>query len=158
MILREDLKQILLLSYLTDPMLNKIMQIVEVLQFGNEEIIFKQGEPADRFYMLKRGKVLLEQRISEKVTAFIGSIKPGFSFGWSAMIEDGTYSANAVSAEPCEIYSFQSEKIKKLFENNPDMGYRVYQRLLVIIKKRYDSRTEQFRKAIVQHPDMKGLF
>ena len=158
MIQRENLRQIVLLSYLTDPMLDEIIPIIDVLQFANQEIIFKQGDPADRFYMLKRGKVLLEQRISETVTAFIGSIKPGFSFGWSAMIEDGSYSANAVCAEPCEIYSFKSEKIKKLLDNNPDMGYRVYQRLLVIIKKRYDSRTEQFRKAIVQHPDMKGLF
>ena len=158
MIYREDLKQIVLLSYLSDPMLDEIMQIIDVLQFGNEEIIFEQDEPADRFYMLKKGKVLLEQRISEKVTAFIGSIKPGFSFGWSAMIEDGSYSATAVCAEPCEIYSFKSEKITRLFENNPYMGYRVYQRLLVIIKKRYDSRTQQFKKAILQHPDMKGLF
>ena len=158
MIQREDLKQIVLLSYLTDPVLDEIIPIIDLLQFANQEIIFKQGDPADRFYMLKRGKVLLEQRISEKVTAIIGSIKPGFSFGWGAMIEDGSYSAKAVCAEPCEIYSFKSEKIKKLFEDNPDMGYRVYQRLLVIIKKRYDSRTEQFRKAIVQHPDMKDLF
>ena len=112
MIYKEDLKQIVLLSHLTDPMLDEIIQIIDVLQFGNEEIIFKQGQPADRFYMLKRGKVLLEQKISEKVTAIIGSIKPGFSFGWGAMIEDGSYSAKAVCAEPCEIYSFKSKKIK----------------------------------------------
>jgi CRP-like cAMP-binding protein len=158
MIQREDLKQIVLLSYLTDPMLDEIIPIIDLLQFGNQEIIFKQGDPADRFYMLKRGKVLLEQRITENVTAIIGSIKPGLSFGWGAMIEDGAYSAKAVCAEPCEIYSFKSKKIKMLFEDNPDMGYRVYQRLLVILKKRYDTRTDQFRKAIEQHPDMKDLF
>ena len=38
------------------------------------------------------------------------------------------------------------------------MGMRMHQRLLVIIKKRLDVRTEQFRQAIMNHPDMQSLF
>jgi hypothetical protein len=34
----------------------------------------------------------------------------------------------------------------------------MHQRLMVIIKKRLDLRTEQFKKAIKNHPDMQSLF
>ena len=158
MITREDLKQIVMLTYLTDPMLDKLAQIIDVLRFDRNEILFRENDPAERFYMMRSGNVLLEQRISDKVTACIGSIKPGFSFGWSAMIEDGLYTVDAVCVEPSEIYSFKRDRIQKLFMQDPEMGLRIYKRLLVIIKKRLDYRTGQFRKAIENHPDMQNLF
>ena len=158
MVNRDDLKRIVMLTYLTDPMLDNLARIVDVLKFDKDEIIFREKEPSGRFYMLTSGQVLLEQRISDQVTACVAAIKPGYSFGWSAMIENESYTVNAVCKEPCEVFSFKSEKIRKLFEQDPKMGMRMHQRLLVIIKKRLDIRTEQFRKAIMNHPDMQPLF
>ena len=158
MITKEDLKQIVMLTYLTDPMLDNLAQIVDLLKFDRDEILFHENESAERFYMMKSGNVLLEQRISDEVTAIIGSIKPGFSFGWSAMIEDSFYTSDAICVEPSEIYSFKRDRIQKLFVQDPQMGFRMYQRLLVIIKKRHDHRTDQFRQAIMNHPDMQNLF
>ena len=158
MVTREDLKQIVMLTYLTDPMLDNLAQIIDILKFDRDEILFRENDSAERFYMMRSGNVLLEQRISDKVTACIGSIKPGFSFGWSAMVENGLYTVDAVCVEPSEIYSFKRDRIQRLFERDPEMGLRMYQRLVVIIKKRLDYRTGQFRKAIENHPDMQNLF
>lgn len=154
----KGLKQIIMLGYLTDSMLEKLADIIDLLQFDSEEMIFRQNDPADRFYMLSRGHVLLEQKITPKVTACVGSIKSGYSFGWSAMIENSLYTTDARCIEASETFSFRSEKIRKLCTEEPEIGYRIYQRLLVIIKKRYDYRTEQFRQAIINHPDMQDLF
>jgi CRP-like cAMP-binding protein len=153
-----DLSQIVMIAHLTDDMQARLAQIVDVLKFEKDEILFREGEPADRFYMLRSGNVLLEQRISDKVTACVGSVKPGFSFGWSAMVDNGVYTTEAVCIEPSEIYSFKRDKINSLFEQDPKMGYLMYQRLLEIIKKRLDYRTGQFRQAIEDHPDMQNLF
>ena len=158
MITKEDLKQIVMLTYLTDPMLDNLAQIVDVLKFDKDEIIFKAGEPSTRYYMLRSGTVLLEQRISDKVTTIVGSIKPGYSFGWSALIENEVYTTDAVCDESSEVFSFKREKIFKLFDQDPEMGFIMHQRFLVIIKKRLDYRTEQLRQAIRLHPDMQNLF
>jgi len=158
MITGEDLKQIVMLTYLTDPMLDSLTQIIDVLKFDKDEIVFREKEPSTRFYMLTAGQVLLEQRISDQVTACVAAIKPGYSFGWSAMMENEIYTVDAICEEPSEVFSFTSEKFRKLFQQNPEMGLRIHQRLLVIIKKRLDIRTEQFRKAIMHHPDMQSLF
>jgi CRP-like cAMP-binding protein len=158
MVTGEDLKQIVMLTYLTDPMLENLAEIIDILKFDNGEVIFKANDPAERFYMVKSGNVLLEQRISDQVTAFVGSINPGFSFGWSAMIQDSVYTVDAVCLEPSEIYSFKRKKINKLFAQDPEMGFRMYQRIMVIMKKRLDYRTQQFRQAIENHPDLQNLF
>jgi len=158
MITKEDLKQIEILSYLTEPMLDKLVQITDDLKFYKDEIIFQEKESAERFYMVRFGKILLEQRISDEVTAYVGSIKPGFSFGWSAMLENGQHTTDAVCIEPSEVYSIKREKIIELFVQDRVMGFRMHQQLLVIIKNQLDNRTEQFRQAIMHHPAMQNLF
>ena len=158
MVTTEDLKKIVIMTHLKDDMLDRIISITDFLKFEDQETVFRQGDIANRFYMVKRGKVLLEQRIAEKVTVSVGSIKPGFAFGWSTMIEEGYYTTDAVCAEPCEIFSMRGNKIRALCEKDPYMGYLLSLRLLVILKKRYDHRTEQFIKVIKHDPDMKDLF
>jgi len=158
MVQRDDLKQIVMLTYLSDEMLDQLTTIIDILKFDREEVLFRQNQWADRFYMMRSGLILLEQKISEDVTAIVGSIKPGYSFGWSAMVEDGTYTVDAVCVEPSEVLSFKREKINRMMEQNPAMGLILYQRLMVIIKKRLDYRTEQFRQAIMNHPEMQQLF
>jgi CRP-like cAMP-binding protein len=157
MITREDLKQIVMLGYLTDAMLDKLVPITDLLLFDENDIIFRQGDKSSRLYMVKQGKVLLEQRITDTITVSISAIKPGFAFGWSAMLDEETYTSNAIAAERCELFSFREEKLKALFQKDHSMGFIMSQRLLVIMKKRYDIRTEQFIKTIKHHPDIGTL-
>jgi CRP-like cAMP-binding protein len=158
MVTQDDLKQIVMLTYLTDPMREALAGITESLRYGKGKVIFRENQPAERFFMLRSGYVLLEQKISDKVTVFMGSIKPGYSFGWSAMLEDGVYTTDAVCEEPSEVFSFGREKVRQLLERDPEMGFRLLQRVLVVVKKRLDHRTEQFRQAIKNHPELKDLF
>ena len=157
MIARENLKQIVMLSYLTDEMLDKLIPITELLLFDVNEYIFRQGDNAERFYMLQKGKVLLEHQITDEITVSVSAIKPGFSFGWSAMLDEEFYTSDAICAEPCELFSFREDKIKALFEKDHSLGFFMSQRLLVILKKRYDIRTEQFIKTIRHHPEISKI-
>ena len=157
MITREDLKQIVMMGYLSDEMLDKLVPITDLLLFDAKEFIFHQGDKSDRFYMLIKGKVLLEQKITDAITVSLSAIKPGFSFGWSAMLDEETYTVSALCDEPCEVLSFRDEKLKALFEQDHSLGFIMSQRLLVVIKKRYDIRTEQFIKTIKHHPDIATL-
>ena len=70
MITVDDLKQIVMLGYLTDEMLEKLVPITDLLLFDENEFIFRQGEQSDRLYMLKEGKVLLELEVSDNITVF----------------------------------------------------------------------------------------
>jgi len=158
MVSREDLKQIVILAYLDDQMLDKLTPIVDQMMYHQNDIIFKESDMADRFYMLKRGKVLLEKQLSEKITVSVGTVKTGFSFGWSSMLDDGAYTSDAVCAETCEVFSVRRVKMLNLMNADPALGYVLTQRLLRIIKKRLDHRTEQFLRAIQNHPDIQSLF
>ena len=155
---KRDLKRIVILGYLTDDMLDKIVPVIDMLKYDEGEAIFREGDIAERFYMLRRGKILLEKRISDKITVSVGSVKAGFSFGWSAMLDGGPYTTDAICSEPCEIFSVRRERILPLMDSDPPLGYIISQRLIRVIKKRLDLRTEQFIRAIRNHPDLQSFF
>ena len=154
----DDLKRIVVLSYLSNALLEKLLPTIDFLRFDERDAVFSEGDIADRFYMLRRGKILLEKRISDKITVSVGTIKAGFSFGWSAMLDGGPYTSQAICSEACEVFSVRREKILPLMDADPEMGYIISQRLLRVIKKRLDLRTEQFLRAISHHPDIETFF
>ena len=157
MISKQQLRQIVMLGYLSDEMLDKLVPIIEQRKCEGNEHVFHQGDQADHFFMVLRGKVLLEQRIGPKVTLAMSAIKPGYTFGWSAMLDEEQFTTDALCAEPTDLLSIRAKELKALFEKDHSLGFIMSQRLLRVIKKRYDTRTEQLIKAIGDHPDMGAL-
>jgi len=157
MVTKKDLKSIVILGFLTDEMIDTLLPITELLKFDEGEVVFREGDDADTFYMVRRGKILLEQRVSEKITISMGAVKPGYAFGWSAIIGGTTYTSDAVCSEKSEVFATNGIELTKRLDNDHSMGYRMTQRVLRIIKKRLEIRTEQFLRAIKDHPDIQHL-
>jgi len=154
----DDVRDIIILSYLTDEMLDKVIPHLDILNYEEEDIIFEEGDSADRMFFLKRGKILLEKRISGEISFAIGAVKPGHSFGWSAVMgEEMPYTGMTVCAEPCQVYSIRAEKIRNLLTSDHEMAYLFHQRLLWVIKNRLDHRTSQFVTVLRNHPDIESL-
>ena len=101
--------------------------------------------------------MILEQRITDKIAVSLSAIESGSSFGWSAVLDGEEYTIDAVCAEPCKVFSLRDDKLKALFEEDHSLGFKMSQRLLHIIKKQYDTRTEQFIKTLSHHPEISRL-
>jgi len=162
MISKDELRRIVILGYLTDSMLEKLIPIVERAHVDERQYVFRQGDSAEKFYMLSHGKVLLEQRISEKMTVSIESVRPGYSFGWSGMMTGGIepysrYTSDAISTEASELFILKGEDLNNLLDQDHHMGYLIGQRLTRVIARRLRHRTEQFVRIIKQHPDIDNL-
>ena len=157
MVTIEDFKKIDLLQHLSDDALQKILPLAKRLELNHGDVIFKEGEKADTFFLLKRGKVLLEVDISDIISISLGSVKPGFSFGWSALINDSTYTSGAICTEPCEILTVAGKKFQELLKKDHTIGYHIMTGLVHIIRNRLARRTEQFLKVMAKHPDIEKL-
>ena len=121
MVSMEDIKAIYLLADLTDQIREKMRPITEFRQYQEREVIYEEGERAENFYMLKRGKILLEVEVSKQIIISLGSIKSGYSFGWSALIPDSKHTSYAVCTEACDVLTIPGKKFLDL--NNLSMAY-----------------------------------
>lgn len=156
MIPKSDLQRIIILESLTDTMLDRIAPEIQLIRIPGQKTVFEEGQQADRFYMLKNGKIVLEKQISSHVTVSLGAIKAGYSFGWSAIFGE-PYSFLAITAEESEIFTIEANVIMAMMESDPLMGYRVMGSLTRMMKNRMDRIEEQFLRAIREHPDMESL-
>ena len=162
MISKDDLRRMVILREFTDDMLEKMIPLVERMQFDERQPVFRQGDSADLFYLLIKGKVLLEQRLSDKMTVSMDAIKPGYSFGWSAIVR-GTldpysrYTSDAICVESSEVFGIKGENFIDMLEADHFMGYLINRNLNRVIKQRLVYRTEQFVRIIKRHPDMESL-
>ncbi|MBW1730288.1 MAG: cyclic nucleotide-binding domain-containing protein [Deltaproteobacteria bacterium] len=154
----EDLKKIHLLRSYEDWMLEKIQPLCNVRIFSEKATIFDQGQPADVFYMLLKGKILLEVELNENIMISIASVKPGYSFGWSALFEGSTYTSSAICSEPSEVIALPATPLLGLLEEDPRLGYKFMKGTLEILRSRLTKRTDQFLKTIRMHPDIQKLF
>ncbi len=153
-----DLKKINILKELGEPMLGKMLPFTRVHLFGAGANIFRQGQKADRFYMLLKGKVLLEVEASESISISLGAIKASYSFGWSALVPGSQYTSSATCTEPCEVLAISGDTFLEILEQDHSMGFRVMEGVVSILKRRLERRTSQFLKTLRALPDIKDLF
>ena len=106
MISRDDLKQMVMLAYLTDAMLDKLIPITEMNQFDAKEYVFKQGKPAERLYFLVKGKILLEHRIEEEVAQSVYALSciAAELFGTCGEVEAGRNQESSLSLRQLHLY------------------------------------------------------
>ena len=158
MVAIDDLQKILLLQDFTEPMLEELSPLVQSRECREREIIFNENDPAEYFFALKRGKIILEVEVSPRVVMSLGSVKSGNSFGWSALSpSDRTHKSNALCTEPCEVFSVAGAEFLSLLERHREAGYRVMQNIFAIFKRRLERRTFQLINVIRNHPNMKDL-
>ena len=158
MVSPEELEKIYLLRDLTPEMLEEIQPLVEMRDYQNREVIFREGDKALYLYMLLRGKVLLEVPASDSILISLGAIKPGFSFGWSSLLPESTYTAHAVCTEASDVLMVPGNRLLDLMEKDHHLGFRIMEGVVHILKRRLERRTEQFLKTLRQHPDIKEPF
>ncbi len=157
MVTIDDFKTIALTQYLSDNMIKKILPSLEIRTYSESELVFCEGHPADMFYMLKKGKVLLEKQISEEVTITLDSIKPGKSFGWIAMLGGQDFMVDAICSQTSEVLSIKADTLFELMDNDSLMGYNIMKKLLWVVNQRLTQRTKQFIKAIENYPEINKL-
>ncbi len=157
MLSTDDFKNNSIFSDLTDDMIEKLLPLGKRINVEARDYVFKEGDRVENLFIIKRGTVLIEQRLSDKMTVTAGTVTVGECFGYSSMFEEGTYSTNAVAADPCELIVINGESMMDVLNNDCTMGFMVLKRIVAVFAKRLSRRTEQFLRAVTSHPEIHEL-
>ncbi len=103
--------------------------------FDAGELIFSEGDPANRFYLLIKGKVVLESD-GEGEPTVIQTIGPGDVLGWSWLFPPFYWHFDARAEQPIDAVFFYGTRLRELCEADHDLGYELMKRTAKVAIKR----------------------
>jgi CRP-like cAMP-binding protein len=115
--LRDCLHSVDFLRHLKLDELDHLMAALKRRQCPAANMIIKQGDPGDAFYMVSTGKVEVwdkDKRLAER--------GPGEYFGESALVNDQPRAATVKALSATELYVLYKDDFKRILMANPGIA------------------------------------
>ena len=93
------------------------------MQFEQGQTIFREGSPANRFYLILGGKVVLESELKERGMTPIQTLGPGQDLGWSWLFAPYYLHSSARALEQTRTLVFYGTRLREQCEQDHDLGY-----------------------------------
>ena len=104
--------------------------------FDTGEQLFVEGDPADRFWILRHGQVSLEVTAPGAGQLIIETLGPGAVVGWSWLVAPYRWSFDAVAQEATRAVAFDVGCLRAKMDSDPRVGYQLMGRFLPIVVDR----------------------
>ncbi|MCS7308834.1 MAG: cyclic nucleotide-binding domain-containing protein [Armatimonadota bacterium] len=104
--------------------------------FEEGRIIFREGEEADRFYLIREGRVALEVHAAGIGTLTIQTLDAGDILGWSWLVPPYRWHFDARAIEQTRAIALDGECLRRKCEEDHDLGYELLKRFAEIITQR----------------------
>jgi CRP-like cAMP-binding protein len=130
------LKKIYLFSNFDDAELEKISEIAQLVTLPQGESIFREGNDANSFYVVKFGtlKILANTESGDDVN--ITTISVGDHFGELPFFDGEKRAASVESLEKSDLLEIPYGDLKKVLDSNPGMQIKFYRSVALYLIKR----------------------
>jgi CRP-like cAMP-binding protein len=150
MISLDVLEKVEVFKGLNDKQLSAVKTCCEKFVFQRGEKIFGAGEDPNALWTVLEGRVDLQTEASdEKNAGDLGSseVSEYMVFGWSSFVPPHRYMLSAYCASRrCDVIKTEKACLSELFEEDPEIGYKVMLKLLWVIGKRFN----QYQETLIQ--------
>ena len=111
------------------------------MRYGRGEVIFREGEPAERLFLIDSGRVKLSISSATGQELMIAVLGRGQIFGELEVIDHGTRAMDARAMEVAELYAFPSDVFCTMLENRPALARRLLE-LMACRLRRADQNSQ----------------
>ena len=107
------------------------------------ELIFREGDPANRFYLILKGKVALESNATDRRRVLIQTIGDGEVVGWSWLMPPYFWHFDARALEATQTIFFYATPLREECELDHELGYELMKRMAEVMMKRLEATRRQ---------------
>lgn len=116
-----------------------VLRNAKEVEFAKGEIILTEGEPANRFFLIESGRVIIEAREGNSVQ----TLGPGEVLGWSWLFPPFSWNFSARAMEPTKCVVLDGGHLLVTAEENPAFGYDMMRRISQIVIGRLQATREK---------------
>jgi CRP/FNR family cyclic AMP-dependent transcriptional regulator len=104
--------------------------------FQSGDVLFREGETANRFYLIERGEVVLESNTSASEVVTIDTIGNGDLLGWSWLFPPYEWRFTARATKPTTAMFFYGTILREYCEKDHTLGYELLKRMSEVMTRR----------------------
>jgi CRP-like cAMP-binding protein len=91
-------------------------------------VLMREGDPADRFYLIRRGAVVLEVIAPGRGSLLIETLGSGEAVGLSWLFEPYRVQLDVRATQACELIAFDGACLREKVDADHELGYRLMRR------------------------------
>jgi CRP/FNR family cyclic AMP-dependent transcriptional regulator len=100
------------------------------------EMLFREGDPADAFYIVRRGRVALELFVPNRGGLTVETIEPGEVAGWSWLFPPYRWHFDGCAVEPVRAIAVDGACLRGKCNADPALGYELMRRFSQVMLER----------------------
>ena len=104
--------------------------------FDRGQFLFREGQPASTFFLVRRGRVALELHGPATGTIVVDTADPGEVVGWSWLVPPHQWLFDARAVEPTGAVAFDGVCLRGKCDADPRLGYALLQRVAHVMYDR----------------------
>jgi len=109
------------------------------VRFEAGAYIFKEGDEANEFYLIRSGKVALELFAPQHKPIIVETLGVGEILGWSWLLSPFVWKFFARAVEETRAIALDGKCLRTKCEQNHDLGYEMLKRFAHIIERRLEA-------------------
>src|SRR5205085_11786434 len=106
-----------------------IAESAKEVEFQPNDIIFREGDPANCLYLTQSGNVVLESRTGPKKIVPIQELQGGDALGWSWLFPPFAWHFQARALTPPRTIACDGGRLLVTCEEDHDFGYELMRRV-----------------------------
>jgi len=130
------LRDVPLFNGLSDDYVGLIAGCGSNVVFGPDEVLFREGDTADTFYVIRHGRVAVETFVPSSGPMTIETIEPGEIVGWSWLFPPYRWQFDARAVTTLRATAFDGACLRGKCEEDPRLGYELMTRFAQVIVDR----------------------
>lgn len=119
-----------------------ILKDAVVTEFAEDELIFRQGDCANKFYLIHKGKVALEYHTQERNVP-VHTLGSGEVLGWSWLFAPFTWHFQARALEKTVAIELNGARLLVSSENDDKLGHQLMKRFAQILVQRLQETSKR---------------
>jgi signal transduction histidine kinase len=131
---------------LSDEDIREIMRYCRETEFPARSVIFKEGDRADRFYIIMSGEVEVWKDFDSPDSDILAVHGEGKLFGEMALVDDLPRSATVVSRTDTRMLFINEDEFQRILEENAAVALAIVKSLSAMVRKSNESFLEDLRE------------
>jgi CRP-like cAMP-binding protein len=106
------------------------------VRFAPGDMVFREGDPADTFYVVRHGAVALELFVPERGAVAIETVHAGEVLGWSWLFAPYRWHFDARALSVVRATGFDGSCLRQKCDDDPAVGYDLMSRFAQVLIER----------------------